>query len=83
MTTVHTFDGPTGARIQQDDDERWWFVVDPILIGCAAFISGLGILLVYSATRGPATEVQPADTSFLEKQLFFAIVASAWRSWPR
>ncbi len=74
MTTIHTFDGPIGARIKQDDDERWWFVVDPILIACAFFITALGVLLVYSATRGPATEVQSADTSFLEKQIFFAMV---------
>ncbi|GJM39229.1 MAG: rod shape-determining protein RodA [Acidimicrobiales bacterium] len=74
MTTVHTFDGPTGARIRQDDDERWWFVVDPILIACAVFITALGILLVYSATRGPVSAVQPADTSFLERQVFFAVV---------
>lgn len=78
MTTVHTFDGPSGARIQQDDDEHWWFVVDPILIACVAFITGLGVLLVYSATRGPATELQPADTSFLERQIFFAIVGSGF-----
>lgn len=74
MTTVHTFDGPTAPRIKQDDDERWWFVVDPILIACAGFITGLGLLLVYSATRGPATELQPADSSFLEKQFLFALI---------
>ena len=52
MTTVHTFDGPTGARIQQDDDERWWFVVDPILIACVAFITGLGRLVADAVRTG-------------------------------
>ncbi len=67
--------GPGGPRIRQDDnDQRWWFVVDPVLIAAALFIAGLGILLVFSATRGPATELEPADTSFLERQTFFAFV---------
>lgn len=73
MTTVDAF-GTGAPRVRQDDDERWWFVVDPILIACALFVTVLGILLVYSATRGPATELEPADTSFLERQAFFAVV---------
>lgn len=73
MTTTGAF-GTGGPRVKQDDDERWWFVVDPILIACGLFITMLGVLLVYSATRGPATEIEPADTSFLERQAFFAIV---------
>ncbi len=73
MTTVGAFGAGT-PRVKQDDDERWWFVVDPILIACALFITMLGIVLVFSATRGPATELDPADTSFLERQAFFAVV---------
>ena len=73
MTTVGAF-GTGTPRVRQDDDHRWWFVVDPILIAAALFITMLGIVLVYSATRGPATEVQPADTSFLERQMFFAVL---------
>ena len=73
MTTVDAF-GTGAPRVRQDDDDRWWFVVDPILIACALFVTVLGILLVYSATRGPATELEPADTSFLERQAFFAVV---------
>jgi rod shape determining protein RodA len=67
------FGGP-GPRIRQDDDDRWWFVVDPVLIAAALFITALGILLVFSATRGPSTGVEPAVTSFLERQVFFALV---------
>lgn len=73
MTTVGAF-GTGSLRVKQDDDERWWFVVDPVLIACALFITMLGIVLVFSATRGPATEIDPADTSFLERQAFFAVV---------
>lgn len=77
MTTAGAFGtghSPGTPRVRQDDDHRWWFVVDPILIAAALFITMLGIVLVYSATRGPATELEPADTSFLERQVFFAVV---------
>jgi rod shape determining protein RodA len=73
VTTVGAF-GTGTPRVKQDDDQRWWFVVDPVLIACALFITMLGIVLVFSATRGPATEIDPADTSFLERQAFFAVV---------
>ncbi len=73
MTAAGVF-GNGGPRVRQDDDEHWWFVVDPILIASAVFISALGILLVFSATRGPATELEPANTDFLGRQAFFAVV---------
>jgi len=73
VTTVGAF-GTGAPRVRQDDDERWWFVVDPVLIAAAMFITMLGIVLVYSATRGPATELEPANTSFLGRQLFFAVI---------
>ena len=78
MTTAGTFGnggfGNGRPKVRQDDDERWWFVVDPILIAAALFITMLGIVLVYSATRGPSTDVEPVVTSFLERQAFFAVV---------
>ncbi len=74
MTVVGTYDTNAPRVRQDDDDERWWFVVDPILIASALFITALGILLVFSATRGPANEIVPADTSFVERQAFFAVV---------
>jgi rod shape determining protein RodA len=73
MTTADPF-GNGRPRVRQDNDDRWWFVVDPVLIAATVFIAMLGVLLVYSATRGPATEIQPADTSLLERQTFFAFV---------
>ena len=67
---------PGRCRIDQERDP-WGFVVDPILIVCVGLITALGAVLVFSATRGPATELIPADTSFLEKQTFFAIAGAA------
>ena len=76
MTTASGPFGTGGPRLQQDDDERWWFVVDPVLIACAFFITVLGMLLVYSATRGPSTALDPANRDFLERQLLFAVGGS-------
>lgn len=62
------------GRFREDPDDPWWFVVDPLLILSAVATTIIGVLLVYSATRGPATELDPANTAFLEKQLFFAVI---------
>lgn len=64
----------TTVRIRDDDDQAWWFVLDPVLILSTILITAMGVVLVYSATRGPATELQPADTSFLERQAVFAVI---------
>ncbi len=61
---------PRGSR----DSNPWWLVLDPILILSTVAITAIGIVLVYSATRGPANGVIPADRSFLERQLFFALL---------
>ncbi|MEM9521500.1 MAG: FtsW/RodA/SpoVE family cell cycle protein [Actinomycetota bacterium] len=68
---------PGRFRGSDDDRDPWWFVVDPILILAVAAITAMGTLLVYSATRGPSTIEFPADTSFLERQTFFAIAGAA------
>ncbi len=34
--------------------------------------AGVGVIMVYSATRGPATELRPADDTFLKRHLVFA-----------
>ena len=64
-----------GGRFREERDP-WWFVVDPLLILSVMAITAVGALLVYSATRGPATELDPADTSFLTRQVFFAVVGA-------
>lgn len=42
--------------------------VDPILLGCVAFLAIVGIVAVYSATRGPGPSYAH---SYLFKQMFF------------
>ena len=51
-----------------------WRHVDLVLVGCIAAIAALGCLMIFSATRGR----NPADfdTSFLSKQLLFAVVGA-------
>ena len=74
-----TFEFEPGRLRGGEERDPWWFVVDPILILSVAAITAMGTLLVFSATRGPATELIPADTSFLERQVFFAILAGRER----
>lgn len=66
-----------GGRFREERDP-WWFVVDPLLILSVMAITAMGTLLVYSATRGPATELDPADTSFLTRQVLFAVVGAGF-----
>jgi len=68
--TTHSFEGPKW----RDDHDRWWFVIDPVIMVTAGLITAMGAILVFSATRGPATDLIPADTSFLERQIGFAII---------
>jgi len=66
-----------GGRFREERDP-WWFVVDPLLILSVMAITAMGTLLVYSATRGPATELDPADASFLTRQVLFAVVGAGF-----
>ncbi len=76
--TASTFDtNEAGGLLRsryRDESDPWWLVVDPILILTTLAITAFGSLLVYSATRGPATLTEPANTAFLEKQIGFAII---------
>lgn len=47
--------------------------VDWILVGAVVALSLIGVLMVYSATKGPGGET-PANTSFLIRQLVFAVL---------
>lgn len=73
MTNAPTF-ASRPPTLGKDDDQRWWFVIDPLLILAVSGITALGAVLVFSATRGVATSVDPPDYSFLERQLAFAAV---------
>ena len=73
MTTAGTFTSRP-PRLTEDDDQRWWFVLDPVLITSVFLITALGAVLVFSATRGPASRFDPLDYSFLERQVAFAVL---------
>ena len=63
----------TAPRSLNRDRDPWWLLVDPFLILTSIAIGVMGVLLVYSATRGVATELEPANRAFLEKQAFFLV----------
>ena len=73
MTTAGTF-ASRPPPLTEDDDQRWWFVLDPVLITSVFLITALGAVLVFSATRGPASRFDPLDYSFLERQVAFAVL---------
>ena len=50
--------------------------VDYFLPVITLVISAIGVLMVYSATRGPDTLLRPAETRFLERQLIFTVIGA-------
>jgi len=62
------------GRRTGEDHNPWWLVVDPALILATLVVAVIGVVLVYSATRGPADGIIPADRSFMERQIFFAML---------
>jgi rod shape determining protein RodA len=66
----------TGSRAGRPDRSRGdlsapWRHVDPALLVCTLGIAGVGLLMVFSATRGPT---DPPVTSFLVKQGLFMVI---------
>ncbi|GIT00318.1 MAG: hypothetical protein CM1200mP26_20300 [Acidimicrobiales bacterium] len=56
--------------------------VDLMLPVLALVTAGIGVLMVYSATRGPATDLRPAETFFLGRQCgWWALGQQRW-PWP-
>ena len=51
--------------------------VDLVLVLLATTLAALGTLMVYSATRGPATDLRPAETAYLYRQAVFAGIGIA------
>ncbi len=50
------------------DPSAIWHHIDGVMVACLVAISALGVLMVYSSTRGAQP---PFDSSFLTKQSFF------------
>ncbi|MDH4168792.1 MAG: rod shape-determining protein RodA [Acidimicrobiia bacterium] len=59
------------------DRQVLWHHLDVGLIGIVLTISLIGVVVVFSATRGPATDLDPVDTSFVSRQVLFLLVAVA------
>jgi rod shape determining protein RodA len=53
-----------------------WRHLDLALLGCIAAIGSIGVLMVYSATRGPGG-LEPFDTTFVKRQALFFVVGFA------
>jgi rod shape determining protein RodA len=67
--------GPASGRLGPDRSRRDlsapWRHVDVVLLVCVLALGAMGVLMVYSATRGPT---DPPETSFLVRQgMFFAV----------
>ncbi len=62
------------TRRTGEDHNPWWLVIDPALILSTLAVAAIGVVLVYSATRGPADGLIPANRTFMERQIFFAML---------
>ncbi len=53
--------------------DPWWLLIDPLLMLTSVAIGAMGVVLVYSATRGSPTALIPPDRSFMERQALFLV----------
>lgn len=67
--------GSPAGRLRADPTAAWRHL-DLVLVGCLVAISAIGVLMVYSATRGPGGG-EPIDQTFLKRQLMFVVVGFA------
>ena len=63
----------TAPKSWNRDRDPWWLLVDPLLMLSSVAIGVMGVVLVYSATRGATTDFIPPDTSFMERQALFLV----------
>ena len=72
---LSTLSSGTGVRLGSDrsrrDPSAPFRHVDVVLLVCTLAVAALGVLMVFSATRGPD---DPPDTSFLAKQALFVVI---------
>ena len=47
--------------------------IDYLLPLLVSLVAAVGVVMVYSATRGPATALRPAETRYLSRHLMFAV----------
>ena len=53
--------------------DPWWLLIDPLLMLTSVALGAMGVVLVYSATRGSPTALIPPDRSFMERQALFLV----------
>ncbi len=68
---------PSRSQVYRRDRPVLWQHIDVGVITMVLGITAIGVLMVFSATRGPATELEPANTSFLVRQIVFAVLGFA------
>ena len=61
---------------ERDVNGPLWMRLDASIIFLAAGLSAIGLIVVYSATRGVTGPDDVADTSFLQRQILFIAVGS-------
>lgn len=66
----------TSTQIPREARPSLFRHVDYFLPIVTLLISAVGVLMVYSATRGPDTLLRPAETRFLERQLIFVVIGT-------
>jgi rod shape determining protein RodA len=64
--------GSPAGRLRADPTAAWRHL-DLVLVGCLVAISAIGVLMVYSATRGPGGG-EPIDQTYLKRQLMFVAI---------
>ncbi len=62
------------SRLSRRDPTSPWRHLDPVMIGCTAALALIGVVMVYSATRGPGPDYYNA---YLFKQSLFVIIGAA------
>ena len=67
--------GSPAGRLRADPTAAWRHL-DLVLVGCLVAISAIGVLMVYSASRGPGGG-EPLDQTFLKRQLLFVAIGFA------
>ncbi len=67
--------GSPAGRLRADPTAAWRHL-DLVLVGCLVAISAIGVLMVYSATRGPGGG-EPLDQTYLKRQLLFVAIGFA------
>ena len=68
-----TFSSSPAGRLSSNPASPWRHV-DLALVAVVVAITAIGVLMVYSSTRGPGGASGPFDTTFVKRQALFAVL---------